>query len=696
MESLYRKYRPQTFADVVGQSHVVSTLEHAVLEGRVSHAYLFCGPRGTGKTTMARILAKSLLCDMGPDHLPDGTCEQCIAVAEGNHPDVYELDAASRTGVDSVREEIINSVGYAPVRGRSKIYIIDEVHMLTTQAFNALLKTLEEPPEHVTFVLCTTDPQMIPETILSRVQRFDFKSISQEDIRKHLAYICDKEGFKYNDEALDLVVRHARGGMRDALSSLEQLSVFGNGSITLEDAQDMLGVSSSSQMHDVAMAIANRDGARLFELIDVLVNNGADLLHFTRQLCIHMRNIYVYLIAEGNKELLESIPEDSDELSTEADAFGSTDRVSYVISQLSKAASEMRYASDQRILLESVMVRLTRPESDLTLEALASRLAELEAKLIDLQDRPAIIQQVQAATTTSIDSTVNDHVSLGVAPIDDILNEVTAKPDSSSHSQENVTKSENESLASSPDTWEYLWKEVTREVEAAMPHIGELLKGSKVVGDDGEELKIALRGGSRFALKALSRDDVEKDTIKPIIRKSFGNRRIVYCEDATNIAKNNAKAKSEIQHSQPSPAQVQNVQATVTMQEETLDSTPKSTPLSEEQSPSGIPQNAVESQEELPPWEVEDEKNEVNLVASDETPSSGGSENSQDETSPMVSGSLKDEKNPEDSVKKINIEDLTEEQKNIYTVVSEAFGDGVEVFTPGKNNDEQSLFDTQG
>ena len=275
MESLYRKYRPLTFDSVVGQQHIVSTLEHAITEGRLSHAYLFCGPRGTGKTTMARILAKALLCrnaeaaraEGASGCMPDGTCEECELIGEGNHPDVYELDAASRTGVDNVREEIINSVNFAPVRGKYKIYIIDEVHMLTTAAFNALLKTLEEPPAHVIFVLCTTDPQKILETILSRCQRFDFHRIGNEDIEHRLAYVCEQEGFDYDDEALTIVARHAKGGMRDALSTLEQLSVFGNGSVHADDARSLLGEVSDQILGEFARAIADRDVAELYGLI---------------------------------------------------------------------------------------------------------------------------------------------------------------------------------------------------------------------------------------------------------------------------------------------------------------------------------------------------------------------------------------------------------------------------------------------
>ncbi|HJG31866.1 MAG TPA: DNA polymerase III subunit gamma/tau [Collinsella ihuae] len=389
MESLYRKYRPLTFESVVGQQHIVSTLKHAVTEGRLSHAYLFCGPRGTGKTTMARILAKALLCqhadaaraEGASGCMPDGTCPECEAIAEGSHPDVYELDAASRTGVDSVREEIISSVNFAPVRGAYKVYIIDEVHMLTAAAFNALLKTLEEPPSHVVFILCTTDPQKILETILSRCQRFDFHRISNEDIVGRLRYICEQEGFDADDEALEIVARHARGGMRDALSTLEQLSVFGDGAVRVADARALLGEVSGTVLAEFARGIAARDVVGLFGMIRAQVDEGNDLLEFTRDAVAHMRDVYTARVAGGRSELFDGTPDEVAALVEEASLFESADRLARVLTVLDDAAIEMRNASDARLVLEIACTRLARPESDLTLEALAERLDRIEAQL---------------------------------------------------------------------------------------------------------------------------------------------------------------------------------------------------------------------------------------------------------------------------------------------------------------------------
>ena len=406
MESLYRKYRPLTFDSVVGQQHIVSTLEHAITEGRLSHAYLFCGPRGTGKTTMARILAKALLCrnaevaraEGASGCMPDGTCEECELIAEGNHPDVYELDAASRTGVDNVREEIINSVNFAPVRGKYKIYIIDEVHMLTTAAFNALLKTLEEPPAHVIFVLCTTDPQKILETILSRCQRFDFHRIGNEDIERRLAYVCEQENFDYDDEALAIVARHAKGGMRDALSTLEQLSVFGNGAVHADDARSLLGEVSDQILGEFARAIAERDIAGLYGLIRAQVEEGNDLLELTRDLVAHVRDVYVACVAGARAELFEGGAEQAEALAAEAAAFGEhpADRLARVLTVLDDAALEMRGASDVRLVLEIACTRLARPEADLTIEALAERVARLEARVANAAV-PASVTAAQAA-----------------------------------------------------------------------------------------------------------------------------------------------------------------------------------------------------------------------------------------------------------------------------------------------------------
>lgn len=597
MESLYRKYRPLTFDSVVGQQHIVSTLEHAITEGRLSHAYLFCGPRGTGKTTMARILAKALLCrnaeaaraEGASGCMPDGTCEECELIAEGNHPDVYELDAASRTGVDNVREEIINSVNFAPVRGKYKIYIIDEVHMLTTAAFNALLKTLEEPPAHVIFVLCTTDPQKILETILSRCQRFDFHRISNEDIEHRLSYVCEQEGFDYDDEALTIVARHAKGGMRDALSTLEQLSVFGNGAVHADDARSLLGEVSDQILGEFARAIAERDIAELYGLIRAQVEEGNDLLELTRDLVAHVRDVYVACVAGARAELFEGGAEQAEALAAEAAAFGEhpANRLARVLTVLDDAALEMRGASDVRLVLEIACTRLARPEADLTIEALAERVARLEAMVANAAvpasvaaaqasapaavaaapattQQPTLISGARAATpaATAAPAATPAHQGgmpwdRGAAvpaaqpapksaapapapkPVTPAPQPVAAPAPAPAASTVPVSKSNNAAQVAAAGAAETpavedagelqrKWGEVVERVKAQQPSYAALLLNARATADDGSKLTVSFP--TAFAIKMLGRADTQA-VFLPTVSAVFGHRTVDYVLD---------------------------------------------------------------------------------------------------------------------------------------------------------------------
>lgn len=530
MEALYRKYRPTTFKDVVGQEHIERTLKNAIEQGKVSHAYLFCGPRGTGKTTMARILAKALLCEQGSTVEPDGTCPECEAIAQGTHPDVYELDAASRTGVDNVREEIIARVNYAPTRGAWKVYIIDEVHMLTNAAFNALLKTLEEPPEHILFILCTTDPQKVPDTIQSRCQRFDFHRISNEAIVSRLGAICVEEGVDFEGEALDLIAYRADGGMRNALTSLEQLIAFGGGHVTLEGAQNLLGSLDETDLSEIVLAIGKRDAAACFNWVARYVETGADLAQFVSDLSEYVRNMYLLSMAGIEVEI--SVNEATRKAMVDQLKYFGQDRLSRLLVVLGDLSKELHSSSNPRLSFEIALTRMVRPESDLTIEALAERIEELERKIASGQVGAAV--QVSTPPLQAAPQAMPQQANFQDSPQQVSSLQVNSQPVVTAPVQENPPQPApqggmpsgvesvppNQTSAASgalpievtnPAAVQRFWHSVTSSLRKANPARGVLFMNAKIFGEsNGSGLVITFGKDNGFAYTAAQKPEVQQ------------------------------------------------------------------------------------------------------------------------------------------------------------------------------------------
>lgn len=303
--ALYRKYRPRKFRDLVGQEHIATTLLNANKQNKVAHAYLFCGPRGTGKTSAAQIMSRAVNCLQPEDNEPCGKCEACKRILAGNSLDILEIDAASNRGIDEMRE-LREQVKYTPAQEKYKVYIIDEVHMLTTEAFNALLKTLEEPPAHVIFILATTEPHKVPVTVISRCQRFDFHRIGQKAIVNHLANICQKEHVDAAPEALELIARRAEGGLRDAISLLDQCIIASQQTITLQTIAQVLGIVDEAFVAKMAIAIAEHNAVAVMKGIDILSSEGRDLRQFLQQLLEYVRQQLLYGIGHKNKASIDS------------------------------------------------------------------------------------------------------------------------------------------------------------------------------------------------------------------------------------------------------------------------------------------------------------------------------------------------------------------------------------------------------
>jgi DNA polymerase-3 subunit gamma/tau len=375
-QSLYRKYRPQGPEEILGQEHVVRALMGAVTEGRLAHAFLFTGPRGTGKTSTARILAKMVNCEKGPTPEPCGVCEQCVTIREGTHLDVVEIDAASHGGVDDARD-LREKAPTSPVQGREKVYIVDEAQRLSREAFDALLKVFEEPPPGVRFVLATTEPHKMPATIVGRCQRFDFRRGSTHVVAEHLQHIAKEEHIALSAEAAAAMARQSEGSFRDALSLLDQASLLGSGEITEEVLASLLGAPRGEAQYELVDAIAVGDGKAVFVVVQRLVEAGLDLRQVNTEMLTHMRNLLLVNAAPGQEDLTDTTPEEYERIRAQA-AKVSTAEISRVIGLLLKAQEDMRWTTSPRLTLELALIRATVPEADPTPQALFSRIERLE------------------------------------------------------------------------------------------------------------------------------------------------------------------------------------------------------------------------------------------------------------------------------------------------------------------------------
>ncbi|MGC8794307.1 MAG: DNA polymerase III subunit gamma/tau [Bryobacteraceae bacterium] len=372
-----RKYRPQNFAELVGQEHVRTTLENAILQGRIAHGYIFSGQRGTGKTTVARILARCLNCVQGPTVNPCGACASCVEIAAGNSVDVIEIDAASNRGINEMRE-LRENVRYRPARDRYKVFIIDEAHQITPEAFNALLKTLEEPPEWVVFVLCTTEAHKIPATIASRCQHFSFRTLAFEEILQRLEQICAKEGIEADAEALGVLAQAGDGSLRDSLSALDQAIACCGPRLQAAQVRNLLGLFPLEALEHVAAALVASDARRMLEIVNELVLNGRHLQHFCRELARYFRNLLVSKVAGDNSRLVAASPGERARLSQTAARFSEEDLIRYL--QLSlDLYRDLQFSFDPRLHMELGLIRLVE----------AGRLAPIEEVLARLDSAPA-------------------------------------------------------------------------------------------------------------------------------------------------------------------------------------------------------------------------------------------------------------------------------------------------------------------
>jgi len=477
---LARKWRPQTFDDVVGQGHITRTLQNAITASRLSHAFLFSGPRGVGKTTTARILAKALNCAEGPTPTPCGKCDSCIETAAGTSVDVIEIDGASNRGIEHIRE-LREAVKYAPAGGKYKVYVIDEVHMLTNEAFNALLKTLEEPPPHVIFIFATTEPQKIPATIHSRCQRYGFKRIPLQEIIGQLRKIADAESIRITDQGLAMIARAAEGSMRDAQSLLDQAVSYSGMEIKDDDLQVTLGSIAQETLLSFTAGLLSRDSARLLKYVDTLLEQGQDMRQFLSGVVEHLRNLLVVKISPDPGKILELPATDIEAIKKQA-AGAEAEHLLLLFDSLSKTLDEMRWSPQQRFTFEVGLIKASNLAPLKPLADVLARLTTLEARLAS----PS-----HGTNATRINR----------------IHEQSAEYSSNAP----VSSSPLMPTAAPSDGYDDAWSRIMNALKSKKPSLASALAHSKIVEMTDTELVIGIKGNS------FQKDLVEKRENRSII-----------------------------------------------------------------------------------------------------------------------------------------------------------------------------------
>lgn len=470
-KALYRKYRPSTFEEVVGQKHVVMTLQNAIKNNKLAHAYLFCGPRGTGKTSVAKLLAKTINCTS--ENKPCGHCANCIDIQESTHPDVVELDAATNNGVDEVRE-LIEKVKYAPMQGKYKVYIIDEVHMMTPSAFNALLKTLEEPPEYCVFILATTEPHKVLPTIVSRCQRFDFNKVPVPVIKERLRYIVDKEGINCDDSALQLISELAEGGMRDALSVLDQCIAYAENNITAEDVSVVYGIATTAEKLELLKAVKDKDVQKTMSMVSDFSGRGIDLQRLTLDLINLAKEAVIYSYSR-NKDLLEKATVDQvRELLNEY----SSGELLKCIDYLMDTSGKYKDSSDSMSYLEVCLLKMmnvagTMPQPEPIARVVTETQPVKEEKVeIEVQEEPEEVPvQIETPVVEEKKPVIRAIKNLSDENFYDILTKATKAIKEADYSN---------------------WQNVVNCREGKFMAVTSMLNGSKIMADSPKDIIVTV------------------------------------------------------------------------------------------------------------------------------------------------------------------------------------------------------------